>query len=44
MHLIDMSTLIILLSLGQIYHHLLEPGYHNPTPLEDRRPHWSTPS
>jgi hypothetical protein len=42
MHLVDMITLLILLSLG--------PGYPIPkarisqsTPLEDRRPHWSTP-
>jgi hypothetical protein len=31
MHLIGMSILLIILSLG--------PEYHNPQPLEDRRPH-----
>jgi hypothetical protein len=30
MHLVDMHTLLILLSLG--------PGYHNPSPLEDQCP------
>jgi hypothetical protein len=35
MHLVGMDTLLILLSLG--------PGYHNPSPLEDRRPRRSTP-
>jgi hypothetical protein len=44
MHLIDMSTLLILLNLGLGYHHPLGPGYHNPPPLEDRRPRRSTPS
>jgi hypothetical protein len=29
MHLIGMSTLLILLSLGPGYHHPLGPGYHN---------------
>jgi hypothetical protein len=29
MHLVGMSTLLILLSLGSGYHHLLGPGYHN---------------
>jgi hypothetical protein len=38
-----MSTLLILLSLGQGYHHPPGPGYHNPPPLEDRRPRRSTP-
>ena len=36
MHLIDMSILSLLLSLG--------PGSHNHPPLEDRRPRRSTPS
>jgi hypothetical protein len=44
MHLIDMSTLLILLSIGPGYHHPLGPGYHNPPPLEDQRPRRSTPS
>jgi hypothetical protein len=35
-YLSGMSILSILLSL--------ESGCHNPTPLEDRRPHQSTPS
>jgi hypothetical protein len=35
MHLVDMITLLILLSLRPGYNHLLGPGYHNP-PL--RRP------
>jgi hypothetical protein len=35
-YLSGMSILSILLSL--------EPGCHNPPPLEDRRPHRSTPS
>jgi hypothetical protein len=29
MHLVDMSTLLILLSLGPGYHHPLGPGYHS---------------
>jgi hypothetical protein len=44
MHLIDMSTLLILLSLGPGYNHPLGPGYHNPPRLEDRSPCRSTPS
>jgi hypothetical protein len=43
MHLVDMSTLLILLSLGTGYDHPLGPGYQNPPPLEDRHPRWSTP-
>jgi hypothetical protein len=42
MHLIDMNTLLILLSLGPRYHHHLGPGYQNPPSLEDRRPRRST--
>jgi hypothetical protein len=34
MHLVGMSTLLILLSLGLVYHHLSGPGYHNTLPLE----------
>jgi hypothetical protein len=30
MHLVDMSTLLILLNLGPRYHHPLGLGYHNP--------------
>jgi hypothetical protein len=44
MHLIGMSTILILLSLGPGYHHPPRPGYHNPPPLEDRRPRRSIPS
>jgi hypothetical protein len=43
MHLIGMNTLLILLSLGPGYHHPRGSGYHNPPPLEDRRPRRSTP-
>jgi hypothetical protein len=44
MHLIGMDTLLILLSLGPGNHHpRAGPGYHNPPPLEDRRPRRSTP-
>jgi hypothetical protein len=32
MHLVDMSTLLILLSLGPGYLHPLGPGYHTPSP------------
>jgi hypothetical protein len=42
MHLVDMSTLLILLSLGPGYP-IPGPGYHNSRPLEDRRPRRSTP-
>jgi hypothetical protein len=42
MHLVDMRTLLILLSLWSGYHHTLGLRYHNPLPFEDRRPHWST--
>jgi hypothetical protein len=42
MHLVDMSTLLILLSLWSGYHHTLGLRYHNPLPFEDRRPRWST--
>jgi hypothetical protein len=38
MHLVGMSTLLIILSLGLGYYHPPMPGYHNPPPLEDRRP------
>jgi hypothetical protein len=31
-HLVSMSTLLILLSLVLRYHHPLGPGYHNPPP------------
>jgi hypothetical protein len=34
MHLVGMSTLLILLSLGLVYHHLSGPRYHNTLPLE----------
>jgi hypothetical protein len=45
MHVIDMSTLLILLSLGLGYpiHRGQDITIHNPLPLEDRRPHLSTP-
>jgi hypothetical protein len=38
-----MNTLLDLLKLGLEYHYLRGPGYHNPPPLEDRRPSQSTP-
>jgi hypothetical protein len=44
MHLVNMSTLLILLSLAPGYHHPLGSGYHNPPPLEDRHPRRSIPS
>jgi hypothetical protein len=42
MHLVDMSTLLILLSIGPGYHHPQGSGYHNLPPLEDRRLRRST--
>jgi hypothetical protein len=43
MHLVSISNLLILVSLGSGYHHPPGPGYHNPPPLEDRCPRRSTP-
>jgi hypothetical protein len=35
MHLVGISTLLILLSLGPGYHHPPRLGYHNPPPKTD---------
>jgi hypothetical protein len=34
MHLVDISTLLIPLSIGPGYHHPLGLGYHNPPPYK----------
>jgi hypothetical protein len=39
-----MSILLVLLSIVPGYHHPPGPRYFNPPPLQDRRPHRSTPS